>query len=114
MARLQTSRNNEDEKLFAHKHRRSWRFGSKKANRDVQESEKPSDDVEKTEPLKQLPSHEREILERQLSVTEASVNYISVYRYASRKDLAIIIFGSICAIIGGALLPMFTVSYNIQ
>lgn len=99
--------------MSAHKGRRSWVFRSKKANEGLQETEESSVNAEKTEPLKQLPSQEREVLERQLYVPEASVNYLSLYRYASRKDLAIIIFGCICAIIGGALLPMFTVSINI-
>ena len=113
MTKLKPSRNGEDGKMSTHKSRRSWGFRSKKANGDLQVTEKSSVGAEKIEPLKQLQSQEREILERQLYVPEASVNYISLYRYASRKDLVVIIFGCICAIIGGALLPMFTVSYNI-
>lgn len=113
MTRLKQTSNGEDKNMSSHKARRSWVFKSKKANEGSQEIEESSVNAEKTEPLKQLPSQEREILERQLYVPEASVNYISLYRYASRKDLAIIIFGCICAIIGGALLPMFTVSINI-
>ena len=107
------SRTGEPEKAPAGRKHRSWGFGSKNVNGGISEGEKSGVEEERTDPLQQLPDHEREILERQIHVPEAPVNYISLYRYASRRDLAIIIFGGICAIVGGALLPMFTVSYNI-
>ena len=106
------SRDGKGEKAPTRKKRRSWRFGSKNVGGDTSEPENSSADEEKTDPLQQLPDHEREILERQIHVAEAPVNYITLYRYASRKDLVLITFGGISAIIGGALLPMFTVSDN--
>ena len=57
-----------------------------------------------------LPPHERDIVKRQLDLPVVKVNFFTLFRYASRNDLAIIVVSCICAIAGGAVLPLMTVS----
>ena len=59
-----------------------------------------------------LPEHEREILKRQLDIPPISVSFKTLFRYATRNDQMIIFVSAICAIAGGAALPLMTVSYN--
>lgn len=60
--------------------------------------------------LKELPEDERRILKDQLDAPTVQVSFLTLYRYASAWDYAIIFVSSICAIAGGAALPLFTVS----
>lgn len=57
-----------------------------------------------------LPPHEKEIVKRQLDIPEVKVTFKTLYRYATRNDLIIIVISSICAIAGGAVMPLMTVS----
>ena len=57
-----------------------------------------------------LPPHEKEIVKRQLHMPEIKVTFKTLYRYATRNDLIIIVVSSICAIAGGAVMPLMTVS----
>ena len=57
-----------------------------------------------------LPPHEREIIKRQLDIPEVKITYTSLYRYATRNDRIIVAISTICAIAGGAVLPLMTVS----
>ena len=57
-----------------------------------------------------LPPHEKEIVKRQLDIPEVKVTFKTLYRYATRVDRIIIGISSICAIAGGAVLPLMTVS----
>lgn len=57
-----------------------------------------------------LPPHEKEIVKRQLDIPEVKVTFITLYRYATRNDLIIIAISCICAIAGGAVMPLMTVS----
>lgn len=57
-----------------------------------------------------LPPHEKEIVKRQLDIPEVKVTFITLYRYATRNDLIIIAISCICAIAGGAIMPLMTVS----
>lgn len=57
-----------------------------------------------------LPEHERDIVRRQLEIPPVKVTFITLYRYATRNDLIIIAISAICAIIGGAVMPLMTVS----
>lgn len=57
-----------------------------------------------------LPPHEKEIVKRQLDVPNVKVTYKTLYRYATRNDLIIIVISSLCAIAGGAVMPLMTVS----
>ena len=57
-----------------------------------------------------LPPHEKEIVKRQLDIPEAKVTFKTLFRYATRNDLIIIVISCICAIAGGAVMPLMTVS----
>ena len=57
-----------------------------------------------------LPPHEKEIVKRQLDIPEVKVTYKTLYRYATTNDLIIIAISTICAIAGGAVMPLMTVS----
>lgn len=57
-----------------------------------------------------LPEHEREIVRRQLEIPPVKVTFITLYRYATRNDLIIIAISALCAVIGGAVMPLMTVS----
>jgi hypothetical protein len=66
-------------------------------------------DGEEPDPLDDLPENERAILKRQLDLLDVSVNYFTLYRYATPMDLAIIVASSICSIGAGAVLPLMAV-----
>ena len=59
-----------------------------------------------------LPDHEREIIKRQVDVPEVSASFKTIYRFATKNDLIIIFVSAICAIIGGAALPLMTVLFG--
>ncbi|KAI1072254.1 hypothetical protein LB507_003198 [Fusarium sp. FIESC RH6] len=62
-----------------------------------------------------LPPDEAEVLRRQVVSPEVKQGIAVLYRYASRNDIIIIIISSICAIAGGAALPLMTVVFgNLQ
>lgn len=63
-------------------------------------------------PFKHLPEHERLILKRQLDLPATNVNYMALYRYATRNDMIVLVLASVAAIIGGALMPMMTVLFG--
>ena len=57
-----------------------------------------------------LPDDEKDIVKRQLHIPTAKVNYRTLFRYATKNDIFIIVISSICAIAGGAAMPLMTVS----
>ncbi|KAF4555065.1 ABC transporter transmembrane region-containing protein 2 [Elsinoe fawcettii] len=59
-----------------------------------------------------LPEHEAAILRRQLDTPASKVGYFSLYRYADSRDLSLVIAGTSCAIISGALLPLMTIVFG--
>ncbi|KAI7975509.1 hypothetical protein EIK77_005875 [Talaromyces pinophilus] len=59
--------------------------------------------------LKELPEDERRVIQAQLDSPTVQVNYFSLYRYATTNDFVIIAISIVCAIAGGAALPLFTV-----
>lgn len=59
-----------------------------------------------------LPPHEREIVKRQLHIPSVTVTYKNLFRYATRHDLIIIYVSALCAIIGGAVMPLMTVIFG--
>jgi len=61
-----------------------------------------------------LPPHEKEIVKRQLDIPEVKVTFRTLYRYATRNDLIIIVVSCICAIAGGAVMPLMTVRMHSQ
>lgn len=56
-----------------------------------------------------LPPNEMDIVKRQLHIPDVSVTYWTLFRYATKLDLTIIFISAICAIAGGAALPLMTV-----
>jgi len=67
------------------------------------------------DPFRHLPAHEADILRRQISIEETKAGLGALYRYATRNDILIIIASAICAIIGGAAMPLMTVIFgNLQ
>lgn len=58
-----------------------------------------------------LPTHEKEVVKRQLDMPEVKVTFKTLYRYATRVDLIIVAISLICAIAGGAVMPLMTVSH---
>ena len=61
------------------------------------------------EALKLLPASEREIIKRQIDTPEIKITYFTIFRYAKRTDLLILLISTLCAIAGGAALPLMTV-----
>ena len=57
-----------------------------------------------------LPPHEKDIVKRQLAIPEVKVTFKTLFRYATTNDLIIIAISSLCAIAGGAVMPLMTVS----
>ncbi|KAI1337806.1 multidrug resistance protein [Xylariaceae sp. FL0016] len=76
----------------------------------IKPSEKSEDD-----PYKHLHEHEAAILKKQVFTPEVKAGVAAIYRYTSRNDLIIMIVSAICAIAGGAALPLMTVIFgNLQ
>ncbi|KAF4473369.1 ATP-binding cassette, subfamily B (MDR TAP), member 1, partial [Fusarium agapanthi] len=62
-----------------------------------------------------LPPDEAEVLRRQVVSPEVKQGVAVLYRYASRNDILIILISALCAIAGGAALPLMTVIFgNLQ
>ena len=57
-----------------------------------------------------LSSHERQILERQLSIPSVKVSYSMLYRYATKIDFLIVVASVGCAMASGAVMPLMTVN----
>jgi hypothetical protein len=57
-----------------------------------------------------LTEHEQLILKRQIEVPDAEIGLTTMFRYATKNDLLIIFISSLCAIIGGGILPLMSVS----
>lgn len=69
------------------------------------------------DPFKHLPADEAAILKRQIDITVIPTSFKQLYRYATRVDKIIVTISAICAIAGGAALPLMTVirlSENIE
>lgn len=69
-------------------------------------------DVVEDDPFKHLPPHEAEILRRQLHIPTVKVGFSTLYRYATTYDKLIMAVSAICAIGGGAALPLMTVIFG--
>lgn len=73
------------------------------------------DDVkEGDEAYAHLSPHERDIIKRQLDVPNVKVTFATLFRYATRNDIIIIVISCICAIAGGAVMPLMTVSIKLH
>lgn len=56
-----------------------------------------------------LPEHEKAIIKKQLDIPPVKVTFFTLFRYATRNDKIIIAISMICAIAGGAVMPLMTV-----
>lgn len=56
-----------------------------------------------------LPPHEKEIVKKQLDIPAVKVTFKTLYRYATWNDLMIVAISALCAIAGGAVMPLMTV-----
>ena len=61
------------------------------------------------DPFAHLPEHEAAILKRQVDIPPVKVTYFMLYRYATRNDYVIMLLCGLCAIVGGAVMPLMTV-----
>lgn len=59
-----------------------------------------------------LPQHEQDVLKRQVDVPKVPVKYFTLYRYATLWDKVFLVIAAICAIGGGAALPLMTVIFG--
>ncbi|KAI1463330.1 P-loop containing nucleoside triphosphate hydrolase protein [Daldinia caldariorum] len=67
------------------------------------------------DPFKHLPANEAEILKKQVITPDVKTGVLTLYRYSSRNDLIIMAVSAVCAIAGGAALPLMTVIFgNLQ
>ena len=71
---------------------------------------KVSEVKEGEEAYAHLPPHEKDIVKRQLAIPEVKVTFKTLFRYATTNDLIIIAISTLCAIAGGAVMPLMTVS----
>lgn len=68
-----------------------------------------NNDIE-NDPLGHLPDHEATILRKQIETRDAAkVTWLSLFRFASRRDIIIVAVSSFCAIAAGAAVPLNTV-----
>ncbi|KAF3923923.1 hypothetical protein AA313_de0203653 [Arthrobotrys entomopaga] len=67
---------------------------------------------DKVDPLAHLPEHEAAILRKQIDIPDSKINYFSLYRYATRSDLAMLFLCHLTSICAGAVLPLMTVVFG--
>lgn len=63
---------------------------------------KPQDE-KKADPYEGMPPEQAEILRRQVETPDVKIGMATLYRYATRVDLMLLVVGSICAIASGAM-----------
>ena len=59
-----------------------------------------------------LPEHEQAVLKQQLNSPKVNITFFSLYRYASKFEITILVISAVCACAAGAALPLFTVGYS--
>ncbi|EGC45129.1 multidrug resistance protein [Histoplasma capsulatum var. duboisii H88] len=72
----------------------------------------PSKEGDLDAALAHLPEQERTILKEQLDIPVVKVNYITLFRYATKADLLVLFVAAFGAIAGGAILPLFTIIFG--
>ena len=103
-----------NEKSHGQTHRAS---GFQAPTKDVHTVQKLDSKVVAVKPdpevaLEHLPPHEREIIKRQLDVPDVKVGYLTLFRYATGKDLFVLAAASLCAVAGGVVMPLMTVWFS--
>ncbi|KAI9807261.1 MAG: GTPase-activating protein [Piccolia ochrophora] len=105
-----------DEKVATHNGQGRPRDASKSSSEDLTALEKLDSRIVKVEaeddPLRHLPEHEKKIILKQTEIPPVNVSYWSLYRFATKNDLIIIAVSSLCAIAGGAVMPLMTVIFG--
>ncbi|KAG0640566.1 P-loop containing nucleoside triphosphate hydrolase protein [Tuber brumale] len=71
-----------------------------------------NEDGGEDDPLGHLPPEEAEIIRKQLDMPKVDPNYFSLFRFASRNDIIIIVISAIAAVIGGAAMPLMTIIFG--
>ncbi|KAI9837523.1 MAG: GTPase-activating protein [Sarea resinae] len=64
------------------------------------------------DPLDGLPTHDKEVLAGQLEIPPVKVGYTTLFRYATRNDIIIIITSAILSIAAGVITPLMTVVFG--
>ncbi|KAA8917436.1 hypothetical protein TRICI_000385 [Trichomonascus ciferrii] len=73
------------------------------------DSDKSSGNGELPDPFEHLPPEEATLLKKQIDMPKVKVSYFTLFRYATKTDLAVVSFGYLCSVIAGAAVPLFTV-----
>ncbi|KAL6231436.1 hypothetical protein BDW75DRAFT_233623 [Aspergillus navahoensis] len=55
---------------------------------------------------------QKQVLEAQVAMPTPKVGYFKIYSYATGWDLVLLVLGAVCAVGGGAALPLFTVFFG--
>ncbi|KAL4777234.1 P-loop containing nucleoside triphosphate hydrolase protein [Aspergillus nidulans var. acristatus] len=55
---------------------------------------------------------QKQVLEAQVAMPTPKVGYFRIYSYATGWDLVLLVLGAVCAVGGGAALPLFTVFFG--
>ncbi|KAK9351962.1 P-loop containing nucleoside triphosphate hydrolase protein [Lipomyces doorenjongii] len=55
-----------------------------------------------------LPEHEAKILRDQVTIKPTVINFFSFYRYATTKDIMLLLISTVCAIADGCMRPLMT------
>jgi len=61
-----------------------------------------------------LTDEEKRIIERQLETPEEKIGYFTLFRYATKKEAAIMLVSLVASIAGGACMPLMTVREQYQ
>ena len=64
------------------------------------------------DPLAHLPANEQTVLRKQLDVHPVKVTPVTLFRYATKNDLLIMVGSAICAIAAGAAMPLMTIIFG--
>jgi hypothetical protein len=61
-----------------------------------------------------LSDHEKQIIDRQTDAPSVTVSYLSLFRYANKKDVLIMITALVASIASGAVMPLMTVRFHLH
>ena len=89
-----------------------WRPRKKSEKIDKSTSLPEKEDSSSGDPFAHLPDHEAAVLRKQLDIPPVQVGYFTLFRYATRNDIIIMIVSGLCAIVAGAAMPLMTVVFG--
>ena len=67
---------------------------------------------EPPDPYSKLPEHQANILRRQVETPQRSYAFWTMYRYATKLDVAIIIVSALASVASGAAMPLMTIIFG--